>query len=359
MTLKLETKVNYLKIKIGEAHTVELLLSDFNRLRWTLFALERSSSLRSSLLNCDVAYITDSILVMNNPKVLDKSSHIVLWDGFNSYIELVNKLPSISDRTGLIYLYVGTFKELQNALPAGAITMFANEGLVSSEKVKVPLIFRLFSLVMTNARFYKNWMSDSARHNHLLSRRSIVFCGLVTPSTDVIKNFLRGTQLTSFAPVLKLLCDLNWQQNYDEIKLTIIKVLERVRLSTQPNPADLSCIYSIFNICHRLLVLSYLHSKNCDLFISEYGRHKHIDPYDAFAYQQNLYVDFGSSRGPDEWYPRTIDMQNTNKKIVSLRFLHESESMVDFLETTSAEAFINLCESGAIQVLKTFQALKD
>lgn len=295
---------------------------------------------------------------MNNPKVLDKSSHIVLWDGFNSYIELVNKLPSVRDRADLIYLYVGSFKELKNALPAEAITLFADEGLVPSEKVKVPLIFRLFSLMRTNTRFYKNWMSDSARHMQLLNRRNIVFCGLVTPSADAVKNFLRGTQLTSLAPVLKQMCNLDWQQNYDEIKLTIIKVLEKVRLSKSQNPADLSCIYAIFNISHRLLVLSYLHSKNCDLFVSEYGRHKHIDPYDTFAYQQNLYVDFGSSRGPDERYPRTIDMINTNKKFVSLRFLHESESMVDFLDTTSAETFISIFESGALQVLKTFQAHK-
>jgi hypothetical protein len=182
---------------------------------------------------------------------------------------------------------------------------------------------------------------------------------LVTPSIDVLNNFLRGTQLTSLAPVLEQLCYFDWQNNYDEIKFAVIKVLEKVLLPKFSNPADLSCIYSIFNICHRLLVLSYLHSKNCDLFISEYGWHKHIDPYDAYAYQQNLYVDFGSSRGPDERYPRTIDMINTNKKFVSLRFLHESESMVDFLETTSAESFVNLCESGALQVLKTFQAHKN
>jgi hypothetical protein len=357
--LKLEIEIKYLKIKIGDDHAVRLFLSDFNRLRWTLCAVERNLFLQNSLLNCDVAYITDSILLMNNPMVLYKSSNILLWDGFNSYIELLNKLPSIGDRADLIYLYVGSFKELKYALPAKAITLFAYEGLVPSQKVKVPLIFRLFALVRTNTRFYKNWMSDRARHNHLLNRRNIVFCGLVTPSEYVVKNFLRGTQLTSLAPVLKLLCELDWQQNYDEIKLTIIEVLEKVRLSKSQNPADLSCIYSIFNICHRLVVLSYLHSKNCDLFISEYGRHKHIDPYDTFAYQQNLFVDFGSSRGPDEWYPRTIDMQNTNKKFVSLRFLHESQSMLDCLETTSAEAFINLCESGALQVLKTFQAHKN
>lgn len=357
--MKLETEIKYLKINIGEDHAVDLLLSDFNRLRWTLCAVERNSSLQNSLLNCDVAYITDYILVMNNPKVLDKSSHIVLWDGFNSYIELVNKLPSIGNRADLIYLYVGSFKELKNALPASSITLFADEGLVSSEKVKVPLTFRLFSSFRTKTRFYKNWMSDSTRHKQLLNRRSVVFCGLVSPSPDVINNFLRGTQLSFLVPMLKLLCDLNWQQNYDEIKLTIIKVLERVRLSPPPNPADLSCIYSIFNICQRLLVLSYLQSKNCNLFISEYGLHKHIDPYDAFAYQQNLYIDFGSSRGPAHWYPRTIDMLNTNKKFVSLRFLHESESMLDFLEKTSTETFISLCESGALQVLKTFQARKN
>ena len=357
--MKLETEIKYLKIKIGDDHAVRLFLSDFNRLRWTLCTVERNSSLQNSLLNYDVAYITDSILLINNPKVLDKSSHIVLWDGFNSYIELVNKLPTIGDRADLIYLYVGSFKEQKNALPAGAITLFADEGLVPSKKVQIPLFFRLFSILKTITRPYKNWMSDSARHKQLLNRRSIVFCGLVTPSIDVLNNFLRGTQLNSLAPVLKQLCDLDWQHSYDEIRFTVIEVLEKLRFAKFQNPADLSCIYSIFNICHRLLVLSYLHSKNCDLFISEYGRHKHIDPYDTFAYQQNLYVDFGSSRGPDEWYPRTIDMQNTNKKFVSLRFLHESQSMVDFLETTSAVAFINLCELGALQVLKTFQAHKN
>jgi hypothetical protein len=233
--------------------------------------------------------------------------------------------------------------------------LFEEENQIQLETVKIPPIFRLISLLRTATRSYKNWMYDSARHKQLINRKSIVFCGLVTPSKAVLKNLFRGTKLASLVSVTEKLCDLEWQHSYDEVKLVIAEVLKKVLLIKSQNPVDLSCQYSVLNICQRLLVLSFLHSRDCDLFVSEAGKHKNIDPYDAYAYQQNLYLDFGSSRGAANWYPRTIDMVNTNKKFFSLRFLHESESMEDFLETTSAEAFINLCESGALRVFKIFK----
>lgn len=315
--------------------------------------------LRDSLLDSKAVYLTDSISLMNQPYKIKDNSYIVLWDGYNSYLELMDKLPHIKIQTGLVYVYVGSFKELKQALPTGAIPLFADDDCIRFEKVNASLFFRLFSSVRTGIRSYKNQFLDKERHRQLSRQKSIVFCGLVSPSTQVLNNFLRGTQFTELTPVLKQLCDLDWRQKYSVVKLVIKEVLEKVYLSKSQNPADLICLYSILNICHRLLILSYLSTKECDLFINEYGRGKHIDPYDTFAYIHNLYLDFGSSRGSATWYPRTVDMRNTHKKFVSLRFLHENQSLLEFLEKTNSDTFINERELEALQIIKTFKAMSE
>ena len=328
-------------------------------MRWAVYAIETNILLINSLLNSRAVYLTDSISLINNPCKLKDNSHIVLWDGYNSYIELIDKLPNIKTQTNLVYVYVGSFKELKQALPSGALPLFADDDSVQFKKLNVSVFFRLFSLVRTGIRSYKNRISDKESHRQLSCRKNIVFCGLVSPSPEVLNNFLRGTQLTELAPALRQLCDLNWQQNYAMVKPVITKVLEKIYLSKSQNPADLVCLYSIINICHRLLVLSYLRSKECDLFINEYGRSKHIDPYDAYAYTNNLYLDFGSSRGSATWYPRTVDMRNTHKKFVSLRFLHENQSLLEFLEKTNINTFINERELESLQIIKTFKAMSE
>ena len=297
--------------------------------------------------------------MINNPIELERNSHIVLWDGYNSYLELTDKLHYIKKRTDLIYLYVGSFVELKVAFPLGAMPLFLDPNLIQFEKVKAPLIFRAFSSIRTRIRPYKNWISNTEGHEQLSNQISIVFCGLVRPSPHVLNNFLRGTQSEFLAPVLEKLCNLEWQQNYDSIKKVIIEILEKSSILKSQNPADLACLYSIFNICHRLLIVSYLSTKKCNLFINEYGHNNHVDPYDAFTYKQHLYLDFGSSRGSAICYPRTVDMLNTNKKFINLRFLNENESMLEFLEKITTEVFINQRELEASQIIKTFKAMSE
>ena len=348
-----------MKIKITADQIVKLTLSDFNRLRWAVCAIEKNVTLRDSLIKYKATYITDSISLINNPRRLASNSHVLLWDGYNSYLELIDKLPHIKIQTDLVYVYVGSFKELKQALPSGSIPLFADDDFIKFEKVNVSLFFRLFSFVRTGIRSYKNQINDQEKHRQLSRQKSIVFCGLVSPSPQVLDNFLRRTELTELTPALMQLCNLDWQQNYPTVKEVIMNVLEKVYLSKSQNPADLACLYSILNICHRLLVLSYLSSKKCDLFINEYGLSKHIDPYDAFCYTHNLYLDFGSSRGSANWYPRTVDMEKTHKKFIRLRFLHQSQSLLEFLKKTDIKSFIYQRESEALQTIKTFKAMSE
>jgi hypothetical protein len=127
---------------------------------------------------------------------------------------------------------------------------------------------------------------------------------LISPSQAVLKNFLRGTHVIELEQALKELCDLGWQKNYADVKEVVTKVLKKIYLSKSKNPSDLVCLYSVLNICHRLLVLSYLSFKDCELFINDYEHGKHIDPYDAFAYTQNLFLDFGRLKRPILMVPK-------------------------------------------------------
>lgn len=352
----MEKYITNLKVKIDESKSVTLALTDFNRLRWTVYAVETNPLLRTSLLKSSAMYITDSTSLMDKPAELPDSSHIVLWDGLNSYLELVERLPHISTRNDLIFVYVGSFKDLKAALPQGATTLFADSDSIQYLNLNVSSVFRLHRALRTKIRAYKNLFADTARHRQLSRHRSVVFCGLVRPSRDVLKDLLKGPHLLPLATTLEQLCDIDWRNSYEEVKRIVSEIFEQSRLAKSTDPVDLACLYSVLNICHRLLVLSYLSWLKCSLFVSEYGRQVHIDPYDTEAYQQNLFVDFGSTRGADVWYPRSIDMLNTKKQFISLRFLSEQQSLFDYLEATGAEEFISQCESEALQVLKTFKA---
>lgn len=128
-------------------------------------------------------------------------------------------------------------------------------------------------------------------------------------------------------------------------------------LSSTPliTPEDICAAYSILNILHRLCVISILKGMHLPLFLNEYGISKHLDPYDALCYSQNLFIEFGSQRGVDLLYPRTVDLIRTRKKFTSLRLLGNEDKIVSFFSTVDAQSFVEICESQAQTVGEQFR----
>jgi hypothetical protein len=105
--------------------------------------------LKNSLLNGNASYLIDSISLIDKKCDVRENCFIVLWDGYNSYLELLDKLPHLKKQTDLVYVYVGSFKEIKQALPLGAFPLFVDNNNIQFERVNVPLFFRLFSLTRT------------------------------------------------------------------------------------------------------------------------------------------------------------------------------------------------------------------
>jgi hypothetical protein len=103
--------------------------------------------------------------------------------------------------------------------------------------------------------------------------------------------------------------------------------------------------------------LSILSGDRVPLLVNEYGYQTHLDPYDAHGYRHNLFVDFGSTRGPDLCYPRTVDLAMTHKPVVSLRFLSQGQTMLDFLKVSDEASLWLACERDAQAVLHSHQTL--
>ena len=327
-----------------------LHLADKNRVRWTAAGLRSNITLVDSLLNSHAqgqqAILADSItLIQSNRRPL-AGTHVILWDGFNSYIELKRKFPELETVDSVRIVIVGRIKDLEASFPTNPIPLFASASATHAAHfepqfgIELPYSARLRLQWRTRFRALKNALVDHQRHRQLSGERRIVFCGQVRPSAELVRLLMRSSPdedlATRFAALSNMPLDSLLQDG------RIGALFETIRRRTSHTPADIAAAYALLSILHRVCVLSLLAQRKVPMFISEFGRDRHIDPYDASTYRQHLYLDFGSTRGPDMRYPRTVDLDATGKETLSLRLIHEDESLMDFVANTSAQLFLEL-----------------
>jgi len=361
------------KIKIRSiSMSVDIKTTDHNSLRWTALAIDLNYKLSRSLIENSLentVLLTDSIYLLKKciPVLsLPKHTHILLWDGINSYIELLNKQADILERKDLKFFVVGWIDKLMtnniNISPLYPPNITAdsrswNQVLVFNHKFYVPFWYRLLTSCLTYSRYYKNSYGQLQKHMELRKGERIVFCGLVTPSNHSLNAFFIGVDIPEFQEIclkLTLTSYLDDSESIDNIVEEIIKLLNSEKFLTI---SHFACVYSVLNLLHRIKTLSILRKMSNALFINEPKNSRRFDPYDSFFYQNNLYLDFGSTRGPDAVYPRTIDMFMTGKKFVSLRFLSEDLTLKEYIENITPKEFLELCENQALLVIDEYNKL--
>jgi hypothetical protein len=353
--------------------SVDIQMHNHNMLRWAAMAIDTNEVLANSLIDCSSSttlLLTDMLYLVTHPDSLvdlPVNAHIVLWDGVNSYIELLEANQNIASRKDLKFFVVGWLAghmlEQQirisplypsvapdNATKWGALLPF-------SCRFNVPYQYRALASLLSFSRYFKNWIADAKRHSQLNKGGKIVFCGMVTPTEHQINLFFRGVD----APALKKACialtELNYAVNTTAIDEVADKVVMNFKNVTLLSNADYACAYSVLNILHRIKTISLLNAKSDALFINETKSNRWIDPYDSFFYRNNLYLDFGSTRAPDAIYPRTLDMVMKGKRFVSLRYLPVGKTIDEYVEQLSIDDFIQICERDAKTVYQIHQQM--
>ena len=348
--------------------TVDIHVTGHNSLRWAVLAIDTNKNLAQSLVKYSsqgLVFLTDSFRLINQEShILDlpKHTHIILWDGINSYLELVKHYPDTALREDFHYFVVGSINGCFVDKKVNIQPLYSSEVLEESKTwnklLKVNQSFnasyhyRALTTFLTFTRYFKNWVADSERHKELSRGGKIVFCGLLTPSQHQLDSFFIGTNLPNlFQACCKLLqiSYLDGNQTIDKVLHEIINTIKQEKVS---EVSDLACIYSVLNILHRIKTIAFLHTNNADLFINETRSGARIDPYDSFFYKKNLYLDFGSTRGPDAIYPRTLDMIMTDKQFISLRYLPNNQTLPFYLESLSVESFSKTAYDHSFDVLR-------
>jgi hypothetical protein len=133
----------------------------------------------------------------------------------------------------------------------------------------------------------------------------------------------------------------HWQDDPEKIHKQVCAMYRQCQQMECSGAEDYSAIYAVLNVCSRLFIVNALHTRGSKVFINEFGFQDNFDPYDVYAYRNNTYLDFGSSRGACHWYPRTMDMQATGKHFVALRMIHEQQSLRSHLDTYSEGDFVD------------------
>ena len=159
-------------------------------------------------------------------------------------------------------------------------------------------------------------------------------------------------------PAVVPLGGLDWRGPIDKVRGALLQVFETLLAQRPRTPADLAALYAMLNVLHRMGTLAHLNAMTLKLFVNEYGLQPHFDPYDARGYCGNVFIDFGSTRGPDLVYPRTVDLWSNHKRSASLRFLPQSERLAPWLKSTDAPAFWALCEAQAHLSMSTLDGLE-
>jgi len=359
-----------LKIKNDDL-SVEICMTNHNFLRWAAMAIDTNKILSNSLkahskvtiLLTDYLYL---IARQDKNEQLPENTHVILWDGINSYIELIQQIPNIKERVDLKFFAVGWLQGLMFEEKININPLYPDSVPVSAKKwgslltfnhaFLVQFRYRALTSMMSFLRFFKNWFADSKRHLELSRGKKIVFCGMVTPKESQLNDFFRDVHLPKLLQASQQLASFNYSGDELEINRVTIQILDEVSNTSPKSSSEFACVYSILNTLHRLKTLSILCRKTDALFINETRNNSWIDPYDSYFYKENLYLDFGSVRGPDAIYPRTLDMIMKDKDYLSLRFIKKNQTLGDYFSSFSSEEFLKTCETHAHVVLQKHHA---
>jgi hypothetical protein len=337
---------------------VQLGFHDFNRLRWAVAALRHNAKLQASIASKGhaQAHLVDAnVLMTDTARVsVPGQAHIVLWDGLNSLVELRMRRPDLITRDDLRYFYVGHFDDIDTAFPAGSEPLFGSTTLAhfsaqSSNSVQVPWMVEMATQVRRKARPWANRFQQAKKHHQLLASPQLVFCGVVRPTSLVLDDMYRGVALDTLRHQMQDINALDWRTSPTRTRALITLTAARLQqaLGHIQTHADLAFLFGMHNLLHRIGTLTCLSAMKTPLFVNEFDVQTHFDPYDAQAYQNNLFIDFGSTRGIDEVYPRTLDMLTTGKPCLPLRVLGPGQSLRTTLAHQGPEALWARCEVDA------------
>ena len=342
-----------------------LKLTDFNRLRWSVAAMRSNQALQDSLSSTQTgdSYLVDSTSLLNaDVNELTRISHVILWDGLNSLMELWQVSPLLKYRRDLVYLQVGHFVDVADAFPLNSMPLFSaatNEQLLGGNKssLQVPVWIDMTIKAREYLRPLKNRQSAPVKHGLLQQGGKIVFCGVICPNRSVLDSFFRGTTNSNLRRCLEPLEGLQWQGNLDAVREIVLRIYTRIQQEKAASAADWACLYSVLNVIHRIGTLAQVDAATPRLFVNEYGRTGHFDPYCARAYSRNLFLDFGSTRGPDAVYPRSVDILLNKKPYKSFRFLNPGHRLQSYLDSNSKEDFWNTCKIHSFESLSGLTAI--
>jgi hypothetical protein len=206
----------------------------------------------------------------------------------------------------------------------------------------------------TAVRPFHNRRISRDRHQALVAGGQIVFCGAVRPTAAIMDSFFMGAGLQGLRQQLAFLEGIEWRGRAAVIELQVKQAMVAILSAAPASAADAACLYALVNTLHRLGTLSILSSSTTALLVNEYGYQTHLDPYDALGYRRNLFADFGSTRGPDLCYPRTVDLALTAKPAEQLRLLQPGQTVLNHLNASDTETLWMTCERDA-QALLTRQ----
>jgi len=339
---------------------LKVVLSDFNRLRWTVAALRSNAALvRAFSVTGRPATLTDSIALHRpHPPSLEPGAGVILWDGLNSLLEFWHDRPDLRSRTDLQYFHVGIFDELEKSYPAGSQSLFTRDlAPEPSQGAGIPWWFDLVARTRAQVRVWQNQREAPEGHRQLRRGGQLVFCGLVRPTEAVLTGMLRGSNLGRLLPALLTLTQLDWHTSPDAVIDTLSPIYETLRQIDVSNPADAAATYALINVFQRLVTLSQLKQQTPSLLVNEFGQGAYLDPYNAVGYRRNLFLDFGSTRGPDLIYPRVVDLTLTRKPMFNIRYLAAGESLANRLRLTTADDLVSECVAHAVQAQRQLAEL--
>jgi len=337
---------------------VAAALTDFNRMRWAISAIRCNPT----IIAPDASALFDSTCLLNGATPVPQSSHIVLWDGLNSLIELETAVPALVGRSDLRYLFIGQLPDTAASFPAQAQPLFPlglpdASAMRNRSVVHAPALFELQCHLRAALRPLRNRRISRDRHQALVRGAQIAFCGAVRPTAAILNSFFIGSGLAGLRQHLSGLEGMEWRGRAAAVELQVRQAMAAILASSPATAADAACLYALVNTLHRLGTLSILSGTAAPLLVNEYGYQTHLDPYDAYGYRRNLFADFGSTRGPDLCYPRTVDLALTHKPMAQLRFLQPGQSVLDFLRTSDAGSLWAVCEQHAKDLLVRHQAM--
>jgi len=350
-------------------------LTDFNRLRWVLAAISLHPRLRAELSRCpEHVTLTDSQrLIADRPAPASgEALWVVLWDGLSSLAEFRRATGVVTQSADLRFLWVGGLPELAEAWPAGSLPLYppdwsaenGDESLAGRARGWLQPSFgatwavSLRMVAQGCLRPMRNRRLAPDLHRQLQTGGCVVFCGLARPPHAVVRAFVAGSDLEAQADSLGALYEAAWSQGSAAVRPALARAYESLRRQPASTPTDLCARYAILAVIHRIGTLAALVEEGVELAVNEYGRSVHFDPYDTPAYGRNLYLDFGSTRGPDALYPRRVDLLLQRKPTVDLRLLPPGRRLADWLQDNDSGAMLATCQTHAASVRRAAGQLR-